>query len=906
MDAAPRREELAQALSQAELPLPQEERGLPRLAQELLRKRNRLAPSRKFLRPFEALASQLDRTFPGWPETAAALIVEEDKECRGTAAQAAASLLALRPLTFTGPLCQALVQPRNAQERELAALALFRADTAEVRAAFRQAFAALTGEPLLPGSSESRALWLVFARLALEKTLSYEDFFRLALESQLFQPEGYPCGRMKLTAFHPCLERSGLSRQPELRRFYSMLAAEIVPVGDATPLRWTWLRWMRGFSGADYFFEALDRLQRSPNDLKGLFVLRWSRDLGENAPDFGGRLARYPPILLMIASILKPDLEVIIGEFLGSPFHSQAMQWLRLPCAKAAESAVSLRESLLSWMELHGSLLGEAAGLLCCVQIPEEEPVRAPTGPEEVERVRRFQRFLCLHLLPEFPDVLDNLLLLQGMRGLDIERLEESARAGRLAAIRALGLTEKVSEEGARLLVDLAASGPLPVRRAAKWALDKTVSQHHLGSLQALRKKLDLAAAWQDGGLVGAPARVWWDIAGHRVKLSVAAGKVELSAWGPGRKKSIPAAVRAHALFAEAQESRKALARAYAVFRQRLEETMLTGWAFDREHFRLLFANPAFRSLSERLAVSLGGEEILLEGREAGEFESSLRRAEQVRVVHPIEMWSQGTLEQWQEKIVAGHILQPFKQCFREIYPLEAAERGQTSCRRFANQPIIVRTAYALLRRRGYSPCNGVAYRDWPAQGLRARLVWSEESEGLWEHLVGRKQILPLNTGEIYFEALRGEAVLPEPLPLEEVDAVVFSETLRDADLVVSAAAAGEEGFSSRQTVEIRAALVRNYARLLSLPGVKVEPGSSHALVQGERACYRVHLGSGRVLMEPSGRHLVAPLTTAEPPAVAPEEKSDSRTLAILETVAALSHDSAISDAAFLAALSAV
>jgi hypothetical protein len=38
---------------------------------------------------------------------------------------------------------------------------------------------------------------------------------------------------------------------------------------------------------------------------------------------------------------------------------------------------------------------------------------------------------------------------------------------------------------------------------------------------------------------------------------------------------------------------------------------------------------------------------------------------------------------------------------------------------------------------------------------------------------------------------------------------------------------------------------------------------------------------------------------------LAAEEKKDSRTLAILETVAALSHDAVISDPQFLAALSA-
>jgi len=138
---------------------------------------------------------------------------------------------------------------------------------------------------------------------------------------------------------------------------------------------------------------------------------------------------------------------------------------------------------------------------------------------------------------------------------------------------------------------------------------------------------------------------------------------------------------------------------------------------------------------------------------------------------------------------------------------------------------------------------------------------------------------------------------------LGEIERGIFSETLRDADLVVSAAAAGEEGFSSRQTLEIRAALVRNFAKMLNLSGVKIEPGSTQAVIKGERASYRLHLGSGRVLVEPTGRHLPLAVSGALEMPLAADEKKDSRTLAILETVAALSHDGVISDPQFLAAL---
>lgn len=893
---------------------PKPEHGLPRVAQELMRRRIGLPVSRKVLRPLEELAARLDTIFPGWPEAATALVLTEPQEERSAAVRLAAGLLALRPLTFYQPLCQALREPEEPTQRELAALALFSTGAAEAQRARRATFELLAGRFLPVDSPDWRALWLIFIRLAQEKQLSYAELRRVVLTSQLLQPEGYPgparpnSSRLRNSkghlSLHPDLDRSGISSLPEFRRLYSMLVAEIAP-NVAEQIPWPSLRWIRCFPGATYFWEALDRVEQEANNLNALFVLRWAQEVGEREPEFVERLAAYAPLTLMLTSLLRPELDEMIGAALDSPRHAPALRWLRRPCSEAAEDEAAIAEEIRPWLDAHSELFIAAMGVLCMIELPAEEPW--PPLPEPVANLLRLQHFHALHLLPEFLNLMDNMLLLQGLRGEDVQQLENSAGAGRLAAMRALGLAEGSSDESARLLLELQREGGEPIRRAAQWALEKMARRHGLGDLDGLKQKLDMAAAWEDGGLVGGPARVWWDLGGYRVKLSLAGGKVEVSAWGPERKKRLPARVRAHPLYREVQETRRALATTYETFRARLEETMLSGWPFPTEHFRTLLGNPAFWSLAERLVISLPEGERLLEGLSREAAEAALQGAPWVRITHPIELWRQGKLEAWQEAVAGRLITQPFKQCFREIYPLEAAEAGQTESLRFAEQPVLARKAYALLKVRGYSPCRGAAYRDWPAAGVRARFVWTQEEQELWEHLGGARTDLPVATGAIYFERLeqRKRRAPAEKLALESIDPVVFSETLRDADLVVSAGAAGEEGFSSRQTLEIRAALVRNFARLLNLPGVKVEPGSSHARVQGERASYRIHLGSGRVLVEPTGRHLVLSTLVAPAGLVLSEEKGDSRTLAILEAVATLSNDREIGDPAFLAAIAA-
>jgi hypothetical protein len=893
----------------AELPIRVPVCALSRAAEELLCRRGGAGPAGKSVRKLEALAARLDATFPGWPEAGAAVVLTRMTQ-DANLVHAIACLLALRPLTFHLPLCKALLQPAETMHREFAALALLGTDTAQVRNVTDLAFDLLSNQHFAIDSIEARTLWLLFARLAQEKRLSYTDFRRVAITVQLLQPEGYPdetsqikkqkrTGRFSL---HPCLDRAGLSELPEFRRLYFMLVAELVPVLEA-PVPWNALRWIRCFPGGDYFWDALGGIAQKPYDLTSLFVLRWAQEVGEEQDEFPLHLAAFPPFAQMLAALLRPDLAHRVGEVFNTPELPLVLEWLGRPCREAAEDSTLINDVVAPWVGLHFSTLGDAVGILCAVALPEAEPW--PARLEGAPEVARTEHFIGLHLLAGFHNVMDNMLLLQGICGKEVVRLEESASIGRLAAIRALGLVETAAETSIRVLLKLADSGSEPQRRAAQWSLQQITARYNLADLEELRAKLDLAAAWQDGGLTHAPARVWWDIAGHRVKLSLAAGKVEVSAWGPARKKAIPAKVRAHPQFREVLEARAALLHSYTIFRKRLEEAMLAGTQLPGGRFRALFANPAFRSLVQRLVLCDGKDYLRLEVPEGEKANAQLDKLAGARVVHPVELWQMGQLEKWQEVIANGMISQPFKQCFREIYPVETGEADSRHCLRFAEQQIVARKAYALLRQRGYSPCSGTAYRDWPAAKVRVRIVWAQEEGEIWRHLSGGREAAPVTTGSIFFERL--DPAHPrkagETLALGEVNAIIFSETLRDADLVVSAAAAGEEGFSSRQTLEIRAALVRNFAKLMNLAGVTVATGSSQAVIQGERAAYRVHLGSGRILIDPSGRHVALPREVGGVTMNYFDEQSDSRTLAILEAVATLAHDREIDDPHFLAAL---
>ena len=99
-----------------------------------------------------------------------------------------------------------------------------------------------------------------------------------------------------------------------------------------------------------------------------------------------------------------------------------------------------------------------------------------------------------------------------------------------------------------------------------------------------------------------------------------------------------------------------------------------------------------------------------------------------------------------------------------------------------------------------------------------------------------------------------------KPLPLTKVPARVFSEVMRDIDLVVSVAhRGGVDPEASASTVDMRAALTRETCALLGLANVRVKP--PHVIIDGKLNQYSLHLGSANVSRMPGGAVCIIPVT---------------------------------------------
>jgi Domain of unknown function (DUF4132) len=159
-----------------------------------------------------------------------------------------------------------------------------------------------------------------------------------------------------------------------------------------------------------------------------------------------------------------------------------------------------------------------------------------------------------------------------------------------------------------------------------------------------------------------------------------------------------------------------------------------------------------------------------------------------VQLVQPVHL-PVGELAELRQLCEDLEIAQPVRQLWRETYRTTADERNDLYTERYAGHVLRFGQAYGLARRRGWvggflsgawdGGDTANAHRDYPAAGLRASWAIAQFDD------MSREIAVDLClTERVWFSPL-GDADMA-PIPLADVPAEVFSEAMRDLDLVVS------------------------------------------------------------------------------------------------------------------------
>ena len=379
------------------------------------------------------------------------------------------------------------------------------------------------------------------------------------------------------------------------------------------------------------------------------------------------------------------------------------------------------------------------------------------------------------------------------------------------------------------------------------------------------------------------------------ITLSIAPdGKPDLSVTKKGKPlKSIPPALKKLPEIIELIERKKEIDKQSSRMKRSLEEAMCRGDQFQGDELIELMKLPALNPLLAKLVFV--GERIAgcpgPDGTSLIDHDDSIhaiQASDKLRLAHPCDLARTGEWHLWQTHCYQRELAQPFKQLFRELYtllPVET-ESGRLRSSRYEGHQVMPRQGMALLGGRGWvnSAEEGVR-RTFHSEKIQAHIEFEQ-------YFTTPAEVEGLTVMNVSF-AKRNDS---KRIPLRDVPERLFSETMRDIDLMVSVAhAGGVDPEASQSTVEMRESLLRETLRWLKISNVSYT--GSHALVKGHLGDYSIHMGSGVVHRQPGGYLCIVPVSSQHRGRLfLPFADNDPKTAEVISKVLLLAKDEEIRD----------
>ncbi|WP_147369990.1 DUF4132 domain-containing protein [Fusobacterium polymorphum] len=353
--------------------------------------------------------------------------------------------------------------------------------------------------------------------------------------------------------------------------------------------------------------------------------------------------------------------------------------------------------------------------------------------------------------------------------------------------------------------------------------------------------------------------------------------------------KSLPTKLKKDKYIEAIKEVHKNLKEQYRRSRKMLEEAMEDGIEFYGYEIENLMTNPVIAPILKSLVFKMGndlGYYVDKKLKSAKKKSVTVKDDSLLKIAHCFDLFESGEWANYQKDIFDRELKQPFKQVFRELYVKTVDEKGRDKSLRYAGHQVQPAKTVALLKTRrwiidGQEGLEKVYYKKNIIAKIFALADWFSPAD-----------IEAPTLEEVQFF----DRKTFKPILIDDVPDLIFTEVMRDLDLVVSVAHIGDvDPEASHSTIEMRKAIIEFNCKLFKLKNVTFT--ENHALIKGERAEYSIHLGSGLIHQKAGSAISVLPVHSQHRGRVfLPFIDDDPKTAEIMAKVLLFAQDDKIKD----------
>ncbi|MBO9562818.1 MAG: DUF4132 domain-containing protein [Niastella sp.] len=347
-------------------------------------------------------------------------------------------------------------------------------------------------------------------------------------------------------------------------------------------------------------------------------------------------------------------------------------------------------------------------------------------------------------------------------------------------------------------------------------------------------------------------------------------------------QKSVPAAVKENhaARLKQLKAVTKEIEALLPIYKDRIEQSYLKRKSWNYEQWQTYYLHhPLMGILTKKLIWHFEERDVKTQGiwlngqlvdAQANPL-PALSNEASIQLWHPIG-FPTDTVVAWRDFLQKYEITQPFKQAYREVYIVTDAElRTATYSNRFAAHILRQHQFAALCRQRGWHyhlmgqwdshNTPGIHLPEW---NMMAQFY----VDASWQEEALNSIFLYIQTDQTRFHK---DGAL---LQMYDVPAMVFTEIMRDIDLFVGVTSIGNDANWQDTGLRGMNAYWQNYsfgeltesanvrAEVLKklIPRLKIRDKCTFEgkflVVQGKLRNYKIHMGSGNILMMPNDQYL--------------------------------------------------